>query len=279
MQTIPTNGHHARDRAVAATAAGTAGADEFRMECREVYKIFDPRPEPALAMLRGGAKKDEVLEKLGVAVGVDAASFAVRPGEIFVVMGLSGSGKSTLVRLLNRLIEPSAGAVLLDGEDLTKMSARELIAVRRRDMSFVFQSFALMPHLSALENAAFGLALAGVAKDKRREAAMAALEKVGLGTYAERLPSEMSGGMQQRVGLARALAKNPSIMFMDEAFSALDPLIRTGCRTSCCASRPRTGARSSSSATTSTRPCASATASRSWRAAGSSRSARPPRSS
>ena len=228
MQTIPTNGHHARDRAVAATAAGTAGADEFRMECREVYKIFDPRPEPALAMLRGGAKKDEVLEKLGVAVGVDAASFAVRPGEIFVVMGLSGSGKSTLVRLLNRLIEPSAGAVLLDGEDLTRMSAKELIAVRRRDMSFVFQSFALMPHRSALENAAFGLALAGGAKDKRREAAMAALETVGLGTYSERLPSEMSGGMQQRVGLARALAKNPSIMFMDASFSSLDPLIRTG---------------------------------------------------
>lgn len=225
MQTIPTNGYAARDRAVA--AAGPADG-EVRMECREVFKIFDPRPEPALAMLRGGAKKDEVLAKLGIAVGVDAATFAVRPGEIFVVMGLSGSGKSTLVRLLNRLIEPSAGAVLLDGEDLTKMSAKELIAVRRRDMSFVFQSFALMPHLSALENAAFGLSLAGVAKDKRRDAAMAALEKVGLGTYAERLPSEMSGGMQQRVGLARALAKNPSIMFMDEAFSALDPLIRTG---------------------------------------------------
>ena len=207
-------------------AAGLT-SDKARLEARSVCKVFADDPRQALAMLREGATKDEVRERLGCVVGVDDASFAVRPGEIFVVMGLSGSGKSTLVRLLNRLIEPSAGSIMLDGNDLTRMSTRELIAARRRDMSFVFQSFALMPHLTALDNAAFGLAMAGVRRARRREAAMAALEKAGLGAYAERMPHEMSGGMQQRVGLARALAKNPSIMFMDEAFSALDPLIRT----------------------------------------------------
>jgi glycine betaine/proline transport system ATP-binding protein len=200
---------------------------EPRIEARGVCKIFAQRPAAAMAMLREGRGKDEIFAELGAVVGVNDASFSVRPGEVFVVMGLSGSGKSTLVRLLNRLIEPTGGAVLIDGVDLTAMSKRELIGIRRRDMSFVFQSFALMPHLTALDNAAFGLAMAKVPRAQRREAAQAALEKVGLGAYAERYPHEMSGGMQQRVGLARALAKNPTIMFMDEAFSALDPLIRT----------------------------------------------------
>ncbi len=199
----------------------------IRLEVRGLTKIFGSDTKAALEMLAAGADKDEVHEKLGVVVGVDNASFEVRAGEIFVIMGLSGSGKSTIIRLLNRLIEPTAGAILLDGRDLAQMSQRELIEVRRRDMSMVFQSFALMPHLTALDNAAFGLAVAGKPAAERRKIAMEALEQVGLAAYADRFPREMSGGMQQRVGLARALANNPTIMLMDEAFSALDPLIRT----------------------------------------------------
>ena len=147
-------------------------------------------------MLYAGATKDEVFKKLGVTVGVKDASFQVRSGEIFVIMGLSGSGKSTMIRLLNRLIEPSAGKIVFDGRDLVTMSRKELIAVRRKDMSMVFQSFALMPHLTALDNAAFGLEIAGVPKPKGHEAAMEALEQVGLGEYHARYPREMSGGMQ-----------------------------------------------------------------------------------
>ena len=200
---------------------------EVRLDVSNVYKIFSDDPKPALDMLYAGATKDEVFKKLGVTVGVKDASFQVRSGEIFVIMGLSGSGKSTMIRLLNRLIEPSAGKIVFDGRDLVTMSRKELIGVRRKDMSMVFQSFALMPHLTALDNAAFGLEIAGVPKPKRHEAAMEALKQVGLDQYHARYPREMSGGMQQRVGLARALANNPTIMLMDEAFSALDPLIRT----------------------------------------------------
>jgi glycine betaine/proline transport system ATP-binding protein len=201
-------------------------AGEVRLDVSNVSKIFADNPRPALEMLYAGAGKDEVYQKLGVVVGVRDASFQVRSGEIFVIMGLSGSGKSTMIRLLNRLIEPSAGKIVLDGRDLVTMPTRELIQMRGRKMSMVFQSFALMPHLTALDNAAFGLQIAGAPKQKRHEAAMQALEQVGLGQYAHRYPREMSGGMQQRVGLARALANNPTIMLMDEAFSALDPLIR-----------------------------------------------------
>lgn len=210
-----------------AATAPSAVAGEIRLAVRNVYKVFAQDPRPALTMLRSGSDKKTVLEQLGVNVGVVDASFDVRAGEIFVIMGLSGSGKSTMIRLLNRLIEPSAGEILLDGRDLVRMSKRELVDARRRDMSMVFQSFALLPHLSALDNAAFGLEIAGVPKAERHKAAMEALEAVGLGSYAGKLPREMSGGMQQRVGLARALANNPTIMLMDEAFSALDPLIRT----------------------------------------------------
>ena len=209
----------------AKSQASTTG--EVRLDVSNVYKIFSDDPKPALDMLYAGATKDEVFKKLGVTVGVKDASFQVRSGEIFVIMGLSGSGKSTMIRLLNRLIEPSAGKIVFDGRDLVTMSRKELIAVRRKDMSMVFQSFALMPHLTALDNAAFGLEIAGVPKPKRHEAAMEALKQVGLDQYHARYPREMSGGMQQRVGLARALANNPTIMLMDEAFSALDPLIRT----------------------------------------------------
>ncbi len=197
-----------------------------RLEVRNLCKIFADDPRPALALLKAGADKAEVLRRLNVNVGVVDASFDIRAGEIFVIMGLSGSGKSTMIRLLNRLIEPSGGDIRLDGRNLTALSKGELVEVLRRDMSMVFQSFALLPNRNALDNAAFGLEIAGVGKAERRAAALQALDKVGLSAYADRFPRELSGGMQQRVGLARALAKNPTIMLMDEAFSALDPLIR-----------------------------------------------------
>ena len=160
-------------------------------------------------------------------VGVDNANFTIQSGEIFVIMGLSGSGKSTIVRMLNRLIEPTAGKVIVDGNDVIQMSQEELVKFRLHHMSMVFQSFALMPHLSVLDNAAFGLELAKIEKKKRNDRAMKALEQVGLSGWENAFPSELSGGMQQRVGLARGLAVDPDILLMDEAFSALDPLIRT----------------------------------------------------
>jgi glycine betaine/proline transport system ATP-binding protein len=194
---------------------------------KNLYKIFGSKSEAAMQMLRRGEGKDEIFRKTGQTVGVQDASFSVEEGEVFVVMGLSGSGKSTLVRMLNRLIEPTSGEVLIDGRDITRMSKRELIAVRRRDIGMVFQSFALMPHQTVLENAAFGLEVAGVDRAKRQDRALDALDAVGLKPYAASYPDELSGGMKQRVGLARALATDPSILLMDEAFSALDPLIRT----------------------------------------------------
>ena len=194
---------------------------------KDLYKVFGDRPDQAMQMINDGIDKAEIFDKTGQTVGVCGASFTVRQGEIFVVMGLSGSGKSTLVRLLNRLIEPTSGQVLYDGTDIAAMNDEELREVRRRDMSMVFQSFALMPHMSVVENAAFGLELAGVAENERHERALNALDQVGLKAQANSYPDELSGGMQQRVGLARALANDPSVMLMDEAFSALDPLIRT----------------------------------------------------
>jgi len=197
-----------------------------KIAAKGVYKIFGDDPGRALEMVREGRTKEEIFARTGMSVGVQDASFEVHPGEIFVVMGLSGSGKSTLIRLLNRLIEPSAGEILIDGRDIVKMSKQELIELRRRDLGMVFQSFALMPHLKVWQNAAFGLEVAGAEAKARRDRAQQALEAVGLGPYAESYPSELSGGMQQRVGLARALANEPSVLLMDEAFSALDPLIR-----------------------------------------------------
>jgi glycine betaine/proline transport system ATP-binding protein len=191
-----------------------------------LHKIFGPHPDEALALLQQGKDKEAILARTGATVGVSNANFTVRSGEIFVIMGLSGSGKSTLVRMLNRLIEPTRGEVHIDGRDITRMSRNELIELRRRDIAMVFQSFALLPHLTVLENAGFGLEIAGTDKAEREERAMAALEQVGLHGYTHSYPDELSGGMQQRVGLARALATNPTIMLMDEAFSALDPLIR-----------------------------------------------------
>lgn len=192
-----------------------------------LYKIFGTQPKKAMTLLKEGHDKDSILEKIGMTVGVDNVSFTIEAGEIFVIMGLSGSGKSTIVRMLNRLINPTAGKVIVSGKDVTQMGHDELVKFRLHNMSMVFQSFALMPHLSVLDNAAFGLQLAKVDKTKRRERAMQALEQVGLAGWKNSYPSELSGGMQQRVGLARGLAVDPDIILMDEAFSALDPLIRT----------------------------------------------------
>ncbi|WP_418315994.1 glycine betaine/L-proline ABC transporter ATP-binding protein ProV [Piscinibacter sakaiensis] len=198
-----------------------------RLIVKNLYKVFGSKPDEAMRLVREGLDKDAIFERTGQTIGVNDASFTVQEGEIFVVMGLSGSGKSTLVRLLNRLIEPTAGHVLFDGADIAAMSAKELRELRRRHISMVFQSFALMPHLTVLQNAGFGLELAGEPTREREASAMAALEQVGLAAWARSYPDELSGGMQQRVGLARALANNPSVLLMDEAFSALDPLIRT----------------------------------------------------
>jgi glycine betaine/proline transport system ATP-binding protein len=196
------------------------------IEVRNVTKIFGKDPQRALALLKKGKTKEEILRETGMTVGVNQVSFAIEKGEIFVIMGLSGSGKSTLVRLLNRLIEPSQGEVLIHGRDIVRMDKRQLLEVRRKHISMVFQKFALFPHRTVAENVEYGLEVQGVAKDARRAKALQALELVGLGEYADKYPSELSGGMQQRVGLARALANDPDILLMDEAFSALDPLIR-----------------------------------------------------
>lgn len=200
---------------------------EVKIELKNVYKIFGNSPKKALSLLKKGMNKEEIFRHTAQSVGVCNATFEIYKGEIFVIMGLSGSGKSTLVRLINRLIEPSSGAILIDGEDITTMKSSLLREVRRKKMSMVFQSFALLPHLSVLENVAFGLELGGMKKEERHEKAKEALLQVGLLEYANVYPDALSGGMQQRVGLARALANNPDILLMDEAFSALDPLIRS----------------------------------------------------
>ena len=203
------------------------GATEPKLRVRGVYKVFGDHPGKAMKLVAQGMGKADIFEKTGQTLGVVNANFEVHEGEIFVIMGLSGSGKSTLVRLLNRLIEPTAGEILIDGRDIAKLDAEQLRQVRRRAMSMVFQSFALLPHLTVLANTAFGLELSGVDQATREERARHALAQVGLDVYADRYPDELSGGMQQRVGLARALANDPQILLMDEAFSALDPLIRT----------------------------------------------------
>ena len=198
-----------------------------RIEVQNLYKIFGSQPKKAMELIRQGLTKEEIYDKTSMTVGVQDASFEIGTGEIFVIMGLSGSGKSTIVRMFNRLIEPTSGKVLADGRDVTSMSHDELVKFRLHHMSMVFQSFALMPHLSVLDNAAFGLEMAGIPQDKRRKRAGEALEQVGLAGWEDAFPDQLSGGMQQRVGLARGLAVDPDILLMDEAFSALDPLIRT----------------------------------------------------
>lgn len=208
------------------TARPLAISEADILTVRNLSKIFGPKPERAAELMRQGLGRNEIFERTGNMVAVNDVSLSVRAGEIFVVMGLSGSGKSTLVRLLNRLIEPTSGQVVLEGRDIAPMSRLELQAVRRKKMAMVFQSFALLPNRTVLDNVAYGLEVAGQKKVERYDIARAALTRVGLGSYEKLLPSELSGGMQQRVGLARALAVNPSVLLMDEAFSALDPLIR-----------------------------------------------------
>lgn len=199
---------------------------ELKIKVENVTKIFGKHPKRALRLLESGSSKQEILQQTGCTVGVSRANFEVYQGEIFVIMGLSGSGKSTLVRMLNRLIEPTIGHVLVDGKDIVNMTKDELRNVRRKKMSMVFQKFALFPHRTILENTEYGLEIQGIEKTARRQKAIEALKLVGLEGYEHQYPSQLSGGMQQRVGLARALANNPDVLLMDEAFSALDPLIR-----------------------------------------------------
>ncbi|PLR76276.1 glycine betaine/L-proline ABC transporter ATP-binding protein [Bacillus sp. V3-13] len=196
------------------------------VEVRDVSKIFGKSPKAAIDLLNKGFSKKEILQKTGQTVGVNKANFEIYPGEIFVIMGLSGSGKSTLIRMFNRLITPTSGEILIDGEDILKMNAERLRQTRREKISMVFQNFALFPHKTILENTEYGLEIQKVPAAERAEKALKALEVVGLKGYEHQYPAQLSGGMQQRVGLARALANDPEILLMDEAFSALDPLIR-----------------------------------------------------
>ncbi len=199
---------------------------EKKISVENVTKVFGKSPQQGVKLLNEGKSKLEILEKTGMTVGVNKATFDVYTGEIFVIMGLSGSGKSTLVRMLNRLIDPTDGEVLINGKNIVKLKPNELREVRRKELSMVFQGFALFPHRTVLENTEYGLEIQGAEKSIRKQKAIESLELVGLKGYENSYPSELSGGMKQRVGLARALANNPDILLMDEAFSALDPLIR-----------------------------------------------------
>ncbi|MEK3882021.1 glycine betaine/L-proline ABC transporter ATP-binding protein [Paenibacillus sp. PL2-23] len=196
------------------------------IEAKKLTKIFGHDPKKAIPLLDKGWSKEKIHTETKLTVGVNQASFTIEEGQIFVIMGLSGSGKSTLVRLLNRLIEPTAGQLLFSGQDVMKMSQEELRQFRRRNIGMVFQKFALFPHRTVIQNVEYGLEVQGVDKKKRREMAMQSLELVGLKGWENSYPDQLSGGMQQRVGLARGLANDPDILLMDEAFSALDPLIR-----------------------------------------------------
>ncbi|GAB3790179.1 quaternary amine ABC transporter ATP-binding protein [Virgibacillus kimchii] len=196
------------------------------IEAKNLSKVFGKNVKQAVELLDKGLSKEEILKETGCTVGVNRATFSVEAGEVFVIMGLSGSGKSTLVRLINRLIEPTEGSIEIEGENLAAMDKKDLRNVRREKLGMVFQKFALFPHRTILENAEFGLEIQNVPKEERRKKATEALELVGLGGYLNQKPSQLSGGMQQRVGLARALANDPEVLLMDEAFSALDPLIR-----------------------------------------------------
>ncbi|MCG7335659.1 glycine betaine/L-proline ABC transporter ATP-binding protein [Sporosarcina sp. ACRSM] len=197
-----------------------------KIEVKNTTKIFGKNSKRAAQLLNEGKTKQEILKATGATVGVKSANFEVYEGEIFVIMGLSGSGKSTLVRMLNRLIDPTMGNILLDGEDIVSMNKEQLRQVRRKKIGMVFQNFALFPHKTILENTEYGLEIQGVAKAERQAKAKESLRLVGLAGYEDQYPNQLSGGMQQRVGLARALANGPDILLMDEAFSALDPLIR-----------------------------------------------------
>lgn len=198
-----------------------------KIEVRNLFKIFGNDPDRAYELIKQGYSKEEIQQETGLVIGVQGANFAVAQGEIFVLMGLSGCGKSTLQRLLNRLIEPTSGSVIIDGTDISSLSKQELISFRRKKFSgMVFQNFANLPHRTILGNVEFGLEIQDIAKEKREEKARQVIKQVGLKGFEDHYPAQLSGGMQQRVGLARALAVEADIMLMDEAFSALDPLIR-----------------------------------------------------
>lgn len=193
---------------------------------KNLVKIFGSHPQKGLAMLQEGRNKDEILKATGFTVGINDVSFSVRQGEIFVVMGLSGSGKSTILRCLNRLIDPSSGQIFIEGTDVTKLGEKSLRKFRQEKTAMVFQQFALLPHRTVLQNTVYGLEVQGVSKPTREAQALKSLELVGLKGWEDKYPSQLSGGMKQRVGLARALTNDADILLMDEAFSALDPLIR-----------------------------------------------------
>lgn len=197
------------------------------VEVKDLYKIFGPNPKRAIPLIKKGLTKQEILKKTGCTIAINGATFEINKRETFVVMGLSGSGKSTFIRCLNRLIEPTTGEIYIDGKDIMKMDQETLRETRRYKMSMVFQHFGLLPQRNVVNNVEFGLEVGGMDKEERRKKAVDAIKLVGLEGFEFSMPSELSGGMQQRVGLARALANDPEILLMDEAFSALDPLIRT----------------------------------------------------
>ncbi|OSQ38937.1 quaternary amine ABC transporter ATP-binding protein [Thalassospira mesophila] len=197
------------------------------IEIKNIYKIFGPHPKKALKMAQNGENKDNILAKTGHTVGLQNVSLSIEQGETFVVMGLSGSGKSTLIRHLNRLIDPTAGEILFGGENILQMTTARLNAFRRAKLGMVFQRFGLLPHRSVIDNVAYGLEIQRTDKAERLKSARTWIERVGLAGYEDSFPDQLSGGMQQRVGLARALTTDPEVLLMDEAFSALDPLIRS----------------------------------------------------
>lgn len=199
--------------------------DDIKVSIKELYKIFGRRPIKTYEDLKEGKDRDKIMEE-GHVIALEDVSVDIKAGEVFVIMGLSGSGKSTLARCINRLIEPTSGSVFIDDEDITKMNSKELRETRRKKISMVFQDFGLFPHLNVLDNVAYGLKIQDMDKDERYDKAATSIKQVGLEGWEMKYPDQLSGGMQQRVGLARALANDPDILIMDEAFSALDPLIR-----------------------------------------------------
>ncbi|MEZ2720784.1 glycine betaine/L-proline ABC transporter ATP-binding protein [Paenalcaligenes hominis] len=199
---------------------------KIKIKVRNLSKVFGSHPKRALELRQQGLKRPEILEKTGQTLGLYNINFDVYEGELLVIMGLSGSGKSTLIRCLNRLIEPSTGQIFIDEEEITQAPEKKLLEMRRRFFSMVFQNFALFPHRTVLENVEFGLEIRGIAKSERTAIAQNTLQQVGLENWANAYPNQLSGGMQQRVGIARAIANDGGVLLMDEAFSALDPLIR-----------------------------------------------------
>ncbi|MDJ0733379.1 MAG: glycine betaine/L-proline ABC transporter ATP-binding protein [Nostocaceae cyanobacterium] len=199
---------------------------ESKIVIEHLIKIYGEKPHAALNLFRSGGTRDSILKATGNVLGIADVSFTINQGELFVVMGLSGSGKSTLVRCINRLIHPTSGHIYIDGEDIAHVDDKRMREIRLTKVSMVFQRFGLFPHRTVAENVGYGLKVKGIDKDERRQKALETLEAVGLAQWADYLPSSLSGGMQQRVGLARALATDADILLMDEAFSALDPLIR-----------------------------------------------------